>query len=77
MVNIFSILYNNNVYFKSLTYKNELFKLEMNAQKNKVFVIVHICRSVNEHLLNCYFSFHFRKVKVKLLNHKGMAFCNV
>ena len=28
---------NYNVYFKSLTYTNVLFKLEMNAQPNKVF----------------------------------------
>jgi hypothetical protein len=28
---------NNNVYFKSLSYTNVLFKLEMNAQQNKIF----------------------------------------
>ena len=28
---------NNNVYFKSLTYTNVLFKLEMKAQQNKIF----------------------------------------
>ena len=28
---------NNNVYFKSLSYTNVLFKLEMNAQPNKIF----------------------------------------
>ena len=27
----------NNVYFKSLSYTNVLFKLEMNAQQNKIF----------------------------------------
>ncbi len=31
---------NNNVYFKSLSYTNVLFKLEMNAQQNKIFWIV-------------------------------------
>ncbi len=30
---------NNNVYFKSLSYTNVLFKLEMNAQQNKIFWI--------------------------------------
>jgi hypothetical protein len=29
----------NNVYFKSLSYTNVLFKLEMNAQQNKIFWI--------------------------------------
>ncbi len=28
---------NNNVYFKSLSYTNVLFKLEMNALQNKIF----------------------------------------
>ncbi len=28
---------NNNVYFKSLSYTDVLFKLEMNAQQNKIF----------------------------------------
>ncbi len=28
---------NNNVYFKSLSYTYVLFKLEMNAQQNKIF----------------------------------------
>jgi hypothetical protein len=28
---------NNNVYFKPLSYTNVLFKLEMNAQQNKIF----------------------------------------
>ena len=28
---------NNNVYFKSLSYTNVLFKLEMNEQQNKMF----------------------------------------
>ncbi len=28
---------NNDVYFKSLSYTNVLFKLEMNAQQNKIF----------------------------------------
>ncbi len=28
---------NNNLYFKSLSYTNVLFKLEMNAQQNKLF----------------------------------------
>ncbi len=28
---------NNNVYFKSLSYTNVLFKLEMNAQQKKIF----------------------------------------
>ncbi len=32
--------YNNNVYFKSLSYTNVNFKLEMNAQQNKIFWIV-------------------------------------
>jgi len=39
-VNIVHNYNNNNVYFKSLSYTNVLFQLEMNAQQNKIFWIV-------------------------------------
>ena len=43
----------NNVYFKSLSYTNVLFKLEMNAQQNIFFNACHRLKSQN-----FYFNFH-------------------
>ncbi len=55
---------NNNVYFKSLSYTNVLFKLEMNAQQNKIFWIVRWIKYLQTYKFSSFKVYKFTSLQV-------------